>query len=956
VKDAESFAAPQREVKSVVATARAWVTISRAPGRRKSFPARASLAELTEFSEAMKPRKIFPRLSTLLAAALLLTPLHPASAQRRRPSRRARTTSRPAATPTPQPATQTQPQTTPATTPTPAASADAQTSPTQQRAEPDAQVEDLLPADGYGFYIEVRRVGTLARAEELKAAVGALRLVGGEETEPVTDILAFFDENAEQTADSRMTLAFMPTRGELPQLFIALELPTSEAAARFEPKFRAFVGEKVEPYAGAVVVRANESAAAGAQKGASGKAGQGAQAQDAGGFTFRRVGRLLLTAEQPFTLAKLRGEEGTRSLAENVRFQTERSRFASDAVFVFVDTTLAQQGLALEERRQRDAQMAAQRASEPPAATPAAEANPSPTPTQANATTRTTTSTATPSPTPATTATPESAATQATPSPLPSATPQTQEQAVAQASPTPTPEATPSPEPSPVESVSAGGGEGGEANATRTSRADATAATTPSEEQVTVSRMSGILGNVVRGAPRVPGSVALGLDLKGGALSLRLAVENTPDGMVSVIPFLPNVLAGPPLTAAAAEVAPDDTDIFVTTSLDWTAIYTNTLGTASLDPAYTHSWLEGEGEGGLVGISNPSGGKQLSPQETVAAIEKLFGFKIKEDLLPALGNEAAVSIPFSYFTSPPFTGAARKKEGETDAEPGPAVIIALNDPDKVREILPRVLVAFSFVSTGAVFSPPEKREGFEIRSAVGFAYTIINNFLVVSDDVKAVRHVVDAYAARRTLAATDGYRDSTSWQSAQKVVQVFVSDAIMKSAIEETKKHSGGSTDPVVRTLLVQLDMTPEPASYEATNEGDVLLHEVRLPLNLLKAYAVSAMIAAKDATILSSEAEAAYALRRINDAEYTFKETRQKGRYGTLEELVAEKILEKEFAARFGYDIELNAVGDKFEATATPKTYGKTGRRSFFINEAGEVRGADHAGKPATADDPTID
>ncbi len=178
----------------------------------------------------------------------------------------------------------------------------------------------------------------------------------------------------------------------------------------------------------------------------------------------------------------------------------------------------------------------------------------------------------------------------------------------------------------------------------------------------------------------------------------------------------------------------------------------------------------------------------------------------------------------------------------------------------------------------------------------------------------------------------------------------------MRSLIEDTKKKSGGSIDPVVQTLLAQLDMTPESSSYEATNEGDALVHELRVPTSLLKAYAASMLIATKDMAVISAESEAAYILRRVHFSEYQFKEGRKKERYATLEELFDEKLLEKDYVARLGYRVEINAVGDKFTATATPKTYGKTGRRSFFIDETGEVRGADHKGQPATADDPPID
>jgi hypothetical protein len=924
----------------------------------------------------MNSRTRLIRVAPIVAAAMLLNFAHVTTAQQRRPARRAQTTSRPAATPTPQTQPQNRSQTTPTqaqTTPAQAAGAQAQTTSAsaaapdaqQRRGEPDTSVEELLSSDGFGVYVEVRRVGMLAQVEELKTAVGALQLFG-EESQPAADLFAFVSDNAEKLSEARAVMAFMPTRAGLPEALIALELPSAEDAAAFEPKFRSFVGDKVQTLADELAgTRAAQKSSA--QKQPSGakaesKAQSNGQGNERGtgasGFTFRRVGRLLLTANEPFTLKQLRGEEGANSLAGNARFLSARARLASDSLFVYVDTTLAQQGYEFQQQKSRE-QREALAAASPRArvgsratiVVESTEAKPSPSPAPVVQTTQAApTATSTPT-TPQTSAV--VASTQATPEPSPTGTPQTQVSVVVQASPTP--DASLSPTPDPFEKVvvydelqppppDAG-------------RADAATATKPSEEQVTVWRMGGLLGNIERGAPRIPGAVALGLRLEGGVLALRVAVENTPDGIVSVIPFLPNVVAGPPVTAAAAEVAPDDTDIFITTSLDWQRIYTSTLGTASLDPSLTHSWVDGRtDEDRDVDVSGVPASKQPTPEEAVAAVEKIFGFKIKEDLLPALGNEVAVSVPFSYLNGPRAFGSARKKKEETDAEPGLAFIIALNDPDKVQEILPRALAAFQFVSLGTPFAAPEKREGFEIHSADEFAYTVINNFLVAGYDVKAVRHVVDSYAARRTLASSNAYRDAISWQAQQKVLQIFVSDALMRNTIEDTKKKSGGSIDPVVQSLLAQLDLTPEPSSYEATNEGDVLVHEVRVPANLLRAFAVSEMITAKDITVVSGEAEAAYILRRVHFSENQFRENRKKGRYGTLEELFDEKLLEKDYAARLGYKFEVNLLGDKFTATATPKTYGKTGRRSFFIDETGEVRGADHKGQPATADDPPID
>src|ERR1043166_8972637 len=345
----------------------------------------------------MKARKIFPRLTPLVLAALLLNSPHASSAQRRRrpaPAPARTTATQPPPPPAPSQATTT-PQSPAATTtqPTPQASparADVQA----RRGEAERTIEEMLSADGYGVFAEVRRVGTLARSEDLKTAVGMLGLVGTDETQPLSDLFNFVSENAEALAEARAVLAFLPTRPGLPQALVALELPTPESAAAFEPKFRRVVGQQYETVENALAGQpaprtqgtlkpaskdANDKAATGetgdkgaaaettekgtlgqkgatseksaaSEKGATGAASEKASAREsaqkssgAQGFSVRRFGRLLVAGESPFTLRRLRGEEGGPSLSENARFQSVRARFASASIFVYVDTTLAQQ-------------------------------------------------------------------------------------------------------------------------------------------------------------------------------------------------------------------------------------------------------------------------------------------------------------------------------------------------------------------------------------------------------------------------------------------------------------------------------------------------------------------------------------------------------------------------------------------------------------------------------------
>ncbi|HXW62824.1 MAG TPA: hypothetical protein VEJ45_09505 [Candidatus Acidoferrales bacterium] len=59
----------------------------------------------------------------------------------------------------------------------------------------------------------------------------------------------------------------------------------------------------------------------------------------------------------------------------------------------------------------------------------------------------------------------------------------------------------------------------------------------------------------------------------------------------------------------------------------------------------------------------------------------------------------------------------------------------------------------------------------------------------------------------------------------------------------------------------------------------------------------------------------------------------------------------------RFRYRIVSGAQDDEtaFELAALPDTYGKTGRRSFFVDAAGKIHGADKHGDLASADDPVL-
>jgi hypothetical protein len=105
-------------------------------------------------------------------------------------------------------------------------------------------------------------------------------------------------------------------------------------------------------------------------------------------------------------------------------------------------------------------------------------------------------------------------------------------------------------------------------------------------------------------------------------------------------------------------------------------------------------------------------------------------------------------------------------------------------------------------------------------------------------------------------------------------------------------------------------------------------------------------------------------AVRTIHSAETTYQAVFGAGAYGSLAQLRQADFIDAALAGgeKNGYRFVLTATPPtatlpaKFKLTATPRTYSKQGRRSFYIDEEGELHGADKNGALADANDPVID
>ncbi|MBA3257555.1 MAG: hypothetical protein H0T64_13040, partial [Pyrinomonadaceae bacterium] len=159
-------------------------------------------------------------------------------------------------------------------------------------------------------------------------------------------------------------------------------------------------------------------------------------------------------------------------------------------------------------------------------------------------------------------------------------------------------------------------------------------------------------------------------------------------------------------------------------------------------------------------------------------------------------------------------------------------------------------------------------------------------------------------------------------------------------------------TNDALRDFLSRLSPTAEPVTYAISNEGLGPLHELHVPKNLVLLMIAGIANESNQPPLVRNEAIAQSALRMLVSAEATYQATTGNGNYGTLDQLVGQSLLQKDLLQQHGYKIELTIVGTKFEASAVPMEYGKSGKMSFFVDDSGVLRGADHGGGAATVAD----
>jgi hypothetical protein len=785
----------------------------------------------------------------------------------------------------------------------------------------DLTLETLFAADSYKLFGEVRAVGGLIRSPGVVEFLDPIQKLSNPSKE-LKALIKFLNANSEALATSPMLFAAFPTRTGLPQSVVAIELPSVEEAQKFEPKLQTLL-PVIFPSPSPTPTPSPSPDATSTNKPAIGLGPAGAEIDKPAArtelvdeetkeparpsFSITRSGSLILITDAPFTFQKLR-PKGSKLLAEDQNFRIARDRFSSEPLFIYYNVALEDEGT----RRAREAEAARRER-------PDSEV-------EEKKTELITEQTVSENP--------------ATPDASPSTEPtSTEEPEVVTASPEPAVVAQPE-------------------------LPDAVQAPTPTPSDPFLTLLSSAIAG---GLPAWPDAVGAAVAFESDAYIVRVLLIDPPNTKTTPVPFLPQVIAGSAISASAPAVLPADTEFYASASLDLPQMYAKLLESLqriSQDPRVS-STISGE----EVGMTM----ERPDTAATEAAFEKKYGFKIKEELLPALGSEVAIGgtmaslglanefgLPAPAKPKDPgpgnpsqLTGATAKPEDE-EAKSGPVFLLAVKDREAVKGLIPRLLDAMGLKALG-LLAQTEKRADTELVTFAGaFSYAFVDRFLVLSPNAGSVRRVVDAYVNHDTLGANPLFRNLTRWQPRETQGQFYVAPSVM-NGYNDMMRNPAMPLDVAMREFVGKLNPAPAAISYALTNDGFGPLHELHLPKNLVLMMVAGVSATTNRTPVQTNEEIGKAALYMISRAETTYKDGKGKGSYGTLDQLIAENLLSKEMLEKYGYKIEVTAMGTRFEATATPKEYGTSGRFSYFVDETRIIKGGDLGGSPASASDPAM-
>jgi len=761
-------------------------------------------------------------------------------------------------------------------------------------------IDNLLSADAYKLYGEVKNVGTLATTGSIAELVDPIMKMADPPKE-FKALVKFINANSDMLADSRLIFATWRARADVPTAFVAIELATAEDAAKFEPKLNRMLPTILPTPTPSPSPAADKPTTSGQVTGQIKTVPEPGSAEppkpEPPPFVVTRSGNLVFVTSSQFKFEKLRPAD-SKSLVEDANFRQAHERFATEPVFVFINVALNE--LKYQPPKQENLPVV----HEPVRADDSKQDNEvSKVPARVSD----------------------------------DADDDENERATA---------------PQVVATV-----RDQQPTGTLSARVDPPPSATPPLPPVNPMAVMSLLGLLSDGKSEWPDAIGLALSQEADDYVVRSMLIGPQNGKRLLLPFVPQLFAGRSFNPNVAAVLPEETELLLTTSLDLPQTYQGMLAQLEMNKKQQAEQMQK--------TSGDRFRNNLPTFDPFVEFEKKGGFKIKDELLPALGNELAIAGSINSLGGtgafgmtvavPPATkgdadseeAKAQKKKNE---ESMPVVLIGIRDREAAKRLMPKVLDGLG-VGVANMIASPVRREDTEMVDYAGaFAYAFVGDFLVIST-TPTVRHLIDSYLNHQTLSSNSAYRSFTRWQPSGLVGQVYISPALM----ENYQKMAQGPSQLIsaaMRDYLLRLNPTPQPITYAYSNEGFGALHELHLPKALVLASIAATASATKEPPPEMNEAIAGSMVRIIVNAETTWKASQGNGSYGSLDQLIQAKLVPAEQLSKYGYHFQVNSSGTTFEVTATPVEYGKNGKLSYFGDSSGVVRSGDHGGGPATVAD----
>ncbi|HEV2905348.1 MAG TPA: hypothetical protein VGW32_09880, partial [Pyrinomonadaceae bacterium] len=637
--------------------------------------------------------------------------------------------------------------------------------PAQPQAAPKVEptFDTLLSADSYKMYFEVRNVGTLLTtggAGDIIDPIVKLADPGPQ----LKSLVKFLRDNAEPLASSRMMFATWAVRSDIPSSMAALEFASADEAAKFAPKLNTFLPTVLPPVpvdeptpesspqaevkTEAPPAKSTESKTKPAPPVVAKPSASPAPREMRSPFVLTQSGSLILISDRAFKIEKLHPRD-TALLSEDKNFRVARDRFAAEPLFLFFNVALEDKNAPKPSPTpvvSDEERERIEREQEAEIQRLAEEANASP---QKPA---------------------EGVALEVT-AEGPRVT------AVLSAGPSP------SPTPPPTKEQQA--------------------------QTVASNQIGSMLSMLGQGQPQRPEAIGVALALDNDEYAVRAILIQKENAKTVPLPFVPQLISGPAVASEAASILPDDTEVFVTASIDFGSTYREMKKQAEANIKQAK----------FIGASAEARVDQF------AEFEKKAKFKITDELLPVLGNEVAIAASLKQANmanvmgvpTPPAKTSSDPKD-KNKPEPMPIVLIGIRDRDAARRLMPRVFEGLG-IGEANFLAQNERRGDSEIVSYAGiFSYAFVGNFLVLSDS-ETVRKVADANINRTTLGANNTFRSARHWQSRQTLGEVYVSPVLMEGYQEQIGKQTE-SMDQAMRDFLMKLSPKASAITYTLSHDG----------------------------------------------------------------------------------------------------------------------------------------